>query len=233
MRSNIISDNTPLMFKILRFKGVGDTFWFSADWHAYHNPVHWENPIWKMRGYSSVQEMTSNIIINTNKSVKVTDTMFFLGDGFLNATEETVNSFFDQIHCQNIYYIWGNHESIPLFIYKRELRNQYGVDGIEIYPIKYKNVIFVGNVMNINVNGQAICMTHFAPRIWDRSHHGVWSLSGHSHGSDKERLQQHKNGKSLDVGWDTKLAPYSFTDLQRIMSTKTVQQLDHHNETII
>ena len=218
------------MIKQLKFKGEGEKFWFSSDWHFFHNPP-WNVPIWKMRGFNSVGEMNYHILKNINEKVKHDDTMFFLGDGFLNATKEGVDSILNQINCQTIYYLWGNHESVPLHIYKEEIKNNYG-EGVEVYPYRYKNLIFAGNDLSVIINGQMIVMSHFAKRIWSKSHHSAWSLSGHSHFSDKDRHPNCKNSKSLDVGIDGQIAPYSFSDLQRIMAKKEILRLDHHDENV-
>ncbi|HSE99773.1 MAG TPA: hypothetical protein VLA48_02665 [Nitrososphaeraceae archaeon] len=50
-------------------------------------------------------------------------------------------------------------------------------------------------------------------------------LFGHSHGNLKDVL-----GKTMDVGFDTneEFKPYSYQEIKKIMSTKNLVKLDHH-----
>ena len=63
--------------------------------------------------------------------------------------------------------------------------------------------------------GIKIVLFHYALRVWDRSHHGVWHLYGHSHG----RLAPIAGTLSLDIGinsWDYK--PVSLQQLKDVMN---------------
>lgn len=209
--------------------------WFSSDWHAYHNPINWDVPIWRQRGYNSAQKCTNDIILKINKDIKFNDILIYLGDGFLNSTPEQVESFFQRINCQNIYYLWGNHESSTSKIYKKKVlewfweRNILFDDSLEIYPLRWQNVIFVGNYLELIINKQGIICSHFPFRIWNHVQHLSWALSGHSHYNDKERHINHQEHKALDIGWDGKLAPYSFDEIKKIMNKKSFIRIDHRD----
>lgn len=77
----------------------------------------------------------------------------------------------------------------------------------------------------IKVEGQHITLCHFSLRTWNHSHHGSWSLFGHSHGT----LPDDPNSLSIDVGVDChNYFPISFEEVKRIMSKKTFKPIDHH-----
>jgi calcineurin-like phosphoesterase family protein len=218
------------MNKKLKFNTQQQGVFFSSDFHAFHNPS-WPVPIWKMRGYESWQEMNEDILDKVNARVKPNDILFFLGDFALNSTPEQVEEFLSQIKCNNIHKIFGNHCSSTIRIYDREIMATFG-QKIEVYPFKYKNLVFCGNHLEVSINKQHIILSHFPFRVFNRSHHGSWALSGHSHYSDKERRADYPIGKTLDVGWDGKNDIYSFEEIKEIMDKKSIHQVDHHDETV-
>lgn len=231
------------MNKILKFNTRNQNIFFVSDFHAYHDPK-WPIPLWELRGYESMEEMNEDIIEKVNARVGENDILWNLGDGFLNANEEMVNAFLDRINCQNIYYLFGNHEN-PLYrIYKREVQrfikeemvaSSLPVNGnwdVEIYPLRYKNVVFYGNYQEISVNKKHVILSHFAFRIFRGNQHNFYALSGHSHNSDVTRRADHPNGLTLDVGWDGKNDVYSWDEICEIMSHKTREILDHHTDGV-
>lgn len=221
------------MYKILKHKWEDrNKHYFTSDLHNYHDPK-WDVPIWKMRGYDSAEEVAEDAIKKINAKVGEDDTLWMLGDGFLNSTDEMVEAWFDRINCQNINMLWGNHEACPYRIYKKAIKEQYGLEGVEVYPVRWKNVVFLGNHLEIFIGKQRIILNHFAQRIWHKNigRHGspAWQLSGHSHLSDKQRHPDYPYGKAMDCGFDYRNDIWSFSEIEDIMSTKTVEILDHHD----
>jgi len=208
------------MNKLLKFNSRNKKIFFTSDFHAFHNP-NWDVPLWKMRGYNSMEEMNRDIITKTNAQVGPDDILFNLGDFALNSSQEQVENFLSQITCQNIYYLWGNHESSTQKIYKKTVKEfldeelcigsvpACGEWDLEIYPIRYKNIIFCGNYLECEIDKKRVVMSHFPFRVHNKSHHGSIHLNGHSHYSDKKRHVESTMGKSLDVGWDGKCDIYS------------------------
>lgn len=219
------------MYKILkhRWDDKDKIFWVS-DTHAYHDPIHWEVPLWKSRGYNSAEEAAEDKIEKINAKVGKDDILYHLGDGFLNATDDQVKSWLGRINCQNIRWLWGNHESNLYRLYKQEIKSQYGLEGVEIYPLRMGNVEFLGNHLEIEVGKQKIIMNHFPLRIWHKNGKGSWMLSGHSHLTDKGRHPNNQYARAMDCGWDWNKDVWSFAEIRDIMSTKEVEILDHHNQ---
>ena len=75
-------------------------------------------------------------------------------------------------------------------------------------------------------------MSHYAHRIWDKSHHGVCHLYGHSHSS----LEHIEWGKSMDVGVDNafrlfgQYRPFSMEEVTEILDKRPILFIDHHNK---
>ena len=61
---------------------------------------------------------------------------------------------------------------------------------------------------------------HYAMRVWNASHHGTWSLYGHTHGE----LEDLSDTLSLDVGVDCHdFTPLSYEEVKALMGKKTWQ----------
>lgn len=222
------------MYKIWKYKWEErNKLFFSSDWHVFHDPKRWPVPIWKMEGYDSLDEKTEDIVEKINAKVGEDDNLFYMGDMFLNAVDDMCLEFLKRLNCQNIQVLFGNHESNVYRLYKQQVLEQFGDDTIEVYPLGMRNVIFMGNHLEIRVGKQHIVMNHFPLRIWNKNNwkHGspAWNLSGHSHGSDPQRLPEYPVGKGLDLGWSIKKDVWTFEEIADIMSTKTAEVVDHHD----
>lgn len=79
--------------------------WFSSDLHLNHN----KEFVWKERGFSSVEEMNVTIIDNFNECVRTQDTLYLLGDNWLNCSVEEGIALLHQIRCKDVRFIRGNH----------------------------------------------------------------------------------------------------------------------------
>lgn len=202
-------------------------FW-TSDFHIFHDP-NWDVPIWKMRGYSSMQDAAESILEKVNSRVKENDILWYLGDGFLNAHDDQCIEWLNKLRCRNVKYLFGNHESVPYRLYKKEVQIQYEFDNIEIYPIRMRNLEFVGNHVEIRIGKKNIVMNHFPIHSWNgMSGRSSWMLSGHQHNADPTRNPDSPINRCLDVGWDWKKDVWSFSEIEDIMSTKTFVSYDHH-----
>ncbi len=218
------------MYKIIKlpYEDKDRHFW-SSNWHNYHNPLRWDVPIFQMRGYNSPEECAEDILRKINERVPKDGTLWYLGDGFLNATDEQCLAWLSGINCDNIMYLFGNHESNMYRLYKQELLKQYGRDDIEVYPVKMNNVTFLGNHAEIKIGRQCIVMNHFPIHSWNgMGGRKSWMISGHQHNADKTRNPDSPINRVIDVGWDWKRDIWSFEEIRDVMSTKTFLSYDHH-----
>jgi calcineurin-like phosphoesterase family protein len=227
------------MVKVLKLKTSDDfKVYVSSDFHQNHQGPK-SNPCWVSRGYKSPTDMTDQTIETCNRIVRPEDYLVFLGDWSLNTSEEQFESDLARFNCYNILMLWGNHNNPVKRIYKREVRksvdllytthpNEPWVGDIEIYPFRYKNIIFCGNKMNMIVDNQLFCLNHFPEDIFDEMRHNSIMLCGHSHyGYEKTRAECTEN-KRLDVGWDGWKKPLSTDEIKEIVAKKGFIGKDHH-----
>lgn len=226
------------MNQILRIKQTEDqkVYWLS-DTHFNHN----RDFVYGARGFASAEEHTDTIINKINELVRPNDILFHAGDFCLNTEEAGFNSLLTRINCQNIYMTWGNHNNPLWKVYKREVR--YKLEGInegfpieefeavEIYPFRYKNMVFLGNYAEITVDGQYFVLCHYPIHVWNYVKDGAKMICGHSHYGLPFSQADNLNAKILDVGWDGYARPLSTNEVLDIMNTKAIFETgDHHKK---
>lgn len=216
------------MNKLVKFYQT-DTqkIFFTSDPHLHHKQPF----IWQKRGYNNSNEHVEGIITKINEVVRDTDILFILGDITLNCTEAEFDIILDQINCKNIKMIWGNHNNPSYLFYKKQQELQYHISSehTEIYPVKYKNLQFLGNYQEIVVDGQYIVLCHYPIHSWNWRSKGSWMCAGHEHGDFYPTLPTTLDcGKILDVGWDIFKKPLSMSEIKIIMDTKPVSGAGHH-----
>ena len=206
------------MLKKLKFLN-SDAVYISSDFHLGHK----RDFIYGPRGYNDAFTHTNDIILTINNTIATTGILIYNGDFCLNTTLQECLSYLGRINCQTIYMLWGNHNSRVSEIYEQQLKEQYGVNDVEIYPLKYKNIIFVGDYLEINYKGQEYVCTHYPLRSWNSMSHGAINCYGHVH--SKNEID---NGRAIDVGWDAFGKPLKLEEVNEIMKSKPVMHEGHH-----
>ena len=176
---------------------------FTSDTHFYHSNIikYCDRP------FGNKHDMNEELISQWNTIVGDNDEVYRLGDfslGSPKVTEEVLDRLKGRIHL-----IKGNHE-------KSVLRNKSTRDRFES----------IQDVLKLKVEDddcssgyQDIFMSHYAHRVWDKSHHGCWHLYGHSHNG----LEDIEWGKSMDVGVDSyyhlfgKYTLFTYNDIKNIL----------------
>lgn len=244
------------MNRKLHFKQTEEQqVYFCSDLHWNHNPK-WPVPLWKSRGYNSKDEQNVHQIMEINRIVRPNDILVHLGDTTLNCSEEQFESLLSQLQCQNIYTLWGNHNSPSWAIYQREVSKVYYTKGytgvvlnpsnmqyepgghacdipatdIEIYPFRYRNMIFMGNYAEMVVDGHMFVLSHYPIYVFNEMKHGTMHLCGHSHYNLPLSQATNPSSKILDVGWDGKLGVWSVQEILDVMDKKNVLVADHHGK---
>lgn len=164
----------------------------------------------------SVKRMDDYLIDGINSIVGRDDTLWHLGDFCFASKHEyqtLAERYRNRIHCKNINFIFGNHDSRSL----------------------YQLFTSTGDLRRISVNGQDIIVAHYALAIWEKSHHGAWMLYGHSHSNAEANLDAMMPGRrSFDVGVDNAkkvlgaYRPWSFDEIKAIMDQRKGVSVDHH-----
>lgn len=157
--------------------------YFTSDTHFGHANIikYCERP------FSCIESMNAFMLEQINAVVKENDTLYHLGDF---AWKESSKEIRDQIKCQDIHLIWGNHDKANI---------------ADLFSSNHK-------LLELALERQEIVLCHYPMRAWNRGHYGSWHLFGHVHGT----LAGFPNGKSLDVGVDSHdFKPLSFEQLKR------------------
>jgi calcineurin-like phosphoesterase family protein len=199
--------------------------YFTSDTHWNHD----KEFIYKSRGYKNRYEHNDALINKINECVRYNDALFHLGDFCLNITPSEFNSIMSRINCQNIFYIWGNHNSCIRRQYEEAIAAEYQRHDIDVYPYKIGKLTYLGYYKEIVVNGQSIVLHHYPHQIFNQMQKGAWQLSGHSHYTNPNTQSEYPDNKILDVGWDGHEKPLSFSEIQKIMMNKNHVRVDRHH----
>jgi calcineurin-like phosphoesterase family protein len=160
--------------------------WFTSDTHLDHKNI----LKYTSRPFNTVDEMNENLVLIWNSLVRPGDTVYHLGDFAFARHEYWRNRLNGQIVL-----IEGSHDRMD--------------------SKARKSFQWVGPRHTVHGDPDII-LSHYAMRVWPRSHYGTWHLYGHSHG----RLPG--LGKSFDVGVDCHgLAPISLDRVREIMAGLT------------
>lgn len=181
--------------------------WVTADQHFSHkNIIRYTG-----RPFTSLENMHLALIRRWNEKVKPEDTVYVLGDfclgnysQFCQVVKE-LNGFLRIVPGGHDHrWILGYHQDFTARLENKvELLDP--LVTLEVPEFKLKD------------RPGVIVLSHYALRIWDRSHYGSLHLYGHSHGTLPPL------GRSMDVGIDTNnFYPYSLKDIIRILLTKPI-----------
>lgn len=207
------------MNRVLKFNSTAQRIGISSDFHFYHA----KEFLYGGRGFKNVEEHNAGVIA----TLQDFDVLIHLGDMFLNATEEQAICVLDKIPGV-IYTLFGNHNSVLWPVFKREMSQKYG-EGLEVYPYRWRNVVFIGNQATIEIDKKTIVLNHFPLQIWDGRKLGTYHCLGHSHGSFDQTRPEYPTDYRLDVGWDIHRKPLTMAEVTAIMSKKSIgKPLDHH-----
>ncbi len=189
-------------------------YYFSADYHLSHKNI----CKYCNRPFNSVEEMNEAIINNHNSLIKLNDTFYFLGD-LCFGDEKTIAQFLRRLNGK-IKILFGNHDKTLRKFAKKDLN---------AYSDLRDRIEFLGDYKEIEINNQPIVLSHYAFRVFNRSHRGAWNLYGHSH----HNLPDDPHTLGIDVGIDGfGYYPINFEQISKIMSKKLWQPIDHHGEIL-
>lgn len=222
------------MLKELKFQhNDNQKIFFWGCTHIFHAPK-WDEPLWKLRGYDSVESHAKSLKEKINSLCRPQDVLFLLGDGFLTSTPEQVEEYLFQLNPK-IQYLWGNHESSMIRLYRKHRDYQYGNlvtfnENDEIYPLRYKNLTYWGNYLECWINKRFFVLQHFPSKVWNHSKIGAGNLHSHCHGGLPSSLPDAQEGRILDCGVDVfPDGPVSFERICEIMDKKDIKSVDRHH----
>lgn len=165
-----------------------------------------------VRDFESIKSMNSTIILNWNRTVKSTDTIYHLGDfGMVNRAR--CEALLNQLNGHKILII-GNHD-------KRQIYGAKGWADKKSYKrLRWNNYRFI--------------LCHYPILSWHGMHKGAIMLHGHSHGNLNKKITSMIEKPLIDVGSDCwNFTPVNLADIVKYTDNNYQQYLpvngvDHH-----
>lgn len=224
--------------------------WFTSDTHYHHKNIVRGTSEWidsrnegngqSTRDFNTLEEHDNAIVNGMNKYVKENDTLWHLGDWSFGGIEQ-IWEFRRRLFCKNIHLVLGNHdhhiENAKILPNCKYSNNEFFTILDAIEPAQKGFEVGAQGLFNSVqhvYNGKSFFLSHYAHRVWDKSHHGRIHLYGHSHDSLDNKGEYW--GKSMDVGMDSafrifgEYRPFSYEEIIEIMKERETKIIDHHNQ---
>jgi calcineurin-like phosphoesterase family protein len=202
--------------------------WFWSDTHFGHRCEHWETPLWRNRGFHSVEEHDQTLNDRWNTNIKEDSIVFHLGDIMFGGNgEQRLTETLQNLNFKELYLMGGNHQAG----YKQLLSKSYNDNGVHYLLFGDKRVYFIPNYFEIIICGQSIALSHYPIASWNGQSKGSWMIHGHCHSNlyNSELGKILYRCKIIDVGIENCLNPISFSDVRNSFNVKENLTFDHHN----
>lgn len=205
-------------------------FW--SDPHFNHKNICRGTSSWGEQGtrdFGTVEQMNQELISQFNSVANENSIVFLLGDltfGFNKP--DAVKSILSRLVPCKIHWVLGNHDIDWVF---RE-KNRHVLGMFES----------ISMAKEISIMGQMFSLSHYAQRVWNKSHKGAIQLHGHSHSTLEGLNGKHfinkfyNEHKTMDVGVDNifrikgQYRPISMLEVLDIMKDRKNLLVDHHTE---
>lgn len=195
--------------------------WFSSDSHYGHKNIclstsSWANKDLHCRDFPSLEDMNKTIVDVYNKYIQPNDDFYFLGDWSFGGINNIL-IFREQINCNNIYFIPGNHDE---HIKKNKIL-QNGQKAQELF-------IILPELCEITVGKNNLILSHYPLVSWNNCEKGSIHLHGHTHGTINNEVLN-LNFRRMDIGLDSyEFRPYSFDEIHdKMMFRKYKERYNH------
>jgi calcineurin-like phosphoesterase family protein len=179
---------------------------FSSDLHIGHESV-----IKFGRQFKSLPMMNHHILSEINRLMKEDDLLVLLGDTMMG--EKDYINFLNLLKCNNIILLIGNHCN------RGKLQNAL---------LECDKLIYLGDYLELNIDKQIICCSHFPMFNWNYQDDGSFHLHGHLHADENPIVKQIHEYKSMDVGIDNyhkmfgEYSLFNFEEIKEILKNKLI-----------
>jgi calcineurin-like phosphoesterase family protein len=211
---------------VINKKDTDVLFW--SDTHFGHRCEHWGTPLWKSRGFSSVEEHDETLIKRWNEKSSYESTFFVLGDFMFGMSSfERFEQTLHRLQFSVLYMMPGNHQTG----WKQHFTNTRG----NVWNLnENKTVVFTPNYLEATVNDNMIVMCHYPIASFNQQRKGSWHLHGHCHGN----LQTSGIGKILysarvaDVGVEVEPKPVTFKEIAKKFEHRPIKTFDDSRDLV-
>ena len=189
-------------------------YFFTADWHLWHKNV----IALSGRRFNNIEDHNHVIQVNINALLTPSDHLVVLGDVAFGPVAR-LSKWLDGLVTKNLHLVWGNHDGTAEKLVKQEPRRFQRVGDV----LQFKVIPFVSP----KKEPVHVFCSHYAHRVWNKSHYGSYHVYGHSHGT----LPDDPKARSMDVGVDTNnYCPWSLEDIIYKLDQKECKAVDHHKD---
>lgn len=215
-----------LFYQPIRIEAKPHQVCFWSDTHFNHKCEHWSIPLWRARGFESIEEHNETLIERWNEKSNMDTTFFHLGDfvfGFNSI--EAFKKIIRRVNFKHLFVMPGNHCSG----WKQVFEEQTNKNTWSVAPGKM--VTFVPNYLEVVVNGQMFVLSHYPILSFNGQSKGGYCLYGHVHGnlSKNEIGKLYDKAKTMEVTVESAPYPVTFADVRSYMKTKEFISFDHHS----
>ena len=183
-----------------------DNVYFSSDLHLDHQAV-----LDFGRNFQNLEWMNKYIIDEINIKVKENDLLVLLGDTLMDKKDYT--NFLNKLNCDNIIILFGNHCNMG-----------------KLYSslIECDKLFYIGHYLELNIDKQIVCCSHYPSFNWNYQDKGSISLHGHLHADESDVVKEIHKYKSMDVGIDSyhkvfgTYSVFSFSEIKEILKDKLI-----------
>jgi calcineurin-like phosphoesterase family protein len=211
-----------LFYQTLNINSLGSDVFFWSDTHFNHLCEHWSVPLWKARGFETVEHHAETLIERWNNKCSNSSICFHLGD-FIFGYDSIQNfkQIIKRLKFKELYIMPGNHHSGWRQVFEQQRTNIWNITD-------QKRVIFVPNYLEIGIEDQHIILSHYPILSFNRQNKGSWCLYGHVHGNliKHEIGKIYDNAKTFEVSIENCPSPISFVELKEIMDKKSSAVFD-------
>jgi calcineurin-like phosphoesterase family protein len=230
--------------------------YITSDTHFYHANIATGTSVWSgggQREFANQYDMTEELINNINSQAGQDDIIRHGGDWSFGGLDKIVAARL-KIICNNIILSLGNHDEHILAnkpipdIYLDACHARFGSNCNRLQDL-FQEVTLK---QTFKMDGVITTLSHYAERVWDKSHKGAIQLHGHSHAGLENMIPNDKylsggnhptnkfynRHRTMDVGIDNYYRLNSeykmFTEreiLNILLPRPSLSLLDHHGET--
>lgn len=213
-----------LFYRPIRIKDSEHDVFFWSDTHFNHRCEHWATPLWKSRGFDSVEHHNESLIQRWNEVCTDNSVFFHLGDfifGFDAA--ENFKDIVKRLSFKDLYIMPGNHNSGWKQIFEQQKNNVWNISS-------NKRVIFIPNYAETMIENTHLILSHYPILSFNCQSKGSICLYGHVHGNlaKNEIGSLYSEARTLEVCIETQPKPINLKGIRNILHDKSAVTFDHH-----
>lgn len=212
-----------LFYRPVKISLGWDDICFWSDTHFNHQCTHWETPLWKARGFPSVEAHTEGLIERWNDKSNDKTVFFHLGDFIFGFNSiDNFKNIINRLNFNTLYIMPGNHNSGWKQVFEEQKSNVW-------YLSSSKRVIFVPNYLEVIVGNKFLVLSHYPILSFNGQSNGAICAYGHVHNNliKNEIGKLYSKARTVEVTVEACTYPVTLRELVDLADKEPVS-FDHH-----